>query len=226
MEDIDFVRDGAVRFPAVLTPDAVEWLREKLEPYLEGRPGKRLTGGLSDVIAPVTALAAGLLGGGAFPVRAVAFDKTNDNNWAVAWHQDRTIAVRARIETPGFGPWSTKDGILHVEPPFSVLQGMATLRVHLDDCGDDNAPLRVALGSHRLGLVPAAEAAQAAGHLPQLVCHAQAGDVWAYATPVLHASARSAGGRRRVLQLDYAVAALPGGLLWRGLDRDSVTESP
>ncbi len=49
-------------------------------------------------------------------------------------------------------------------------------------------------------------------------CLAAAGDVWAYATPILHASAPSMSNRhRRVLQLDYAAVDLPGGLDWYGV---------
>ena len=67
------------------------------------------------------------------PVRAVLFDKTEDANWSVAWHQDRTIAVRERREVANYGPWSVKDGATHVEPPFEMMRGMVTLRAHLDD---------------------------------------------------------------------------------------------
>jgi len=158
------------------------------------------------------------LGQAAVPVRVVAFDKTPEINWSVAWHQDRTIAVQERLDVDGFGPWSTKDDIIHVEPPVAILEGMVTLRLHLDDCGEDNAPLKVALGSHTLGLVPADQAAKVANRCEVLTCLAEAGDVWAYATLILHASERSrSDGRRRVLQVDYAACDLPGGLVWRGL---------
>lgn len=221
--DLSFARDGAVLFPAVVAADEIVAFRERLSPVIEGRPGRRLpddlaTGDLLAAQGAVGTIAAGLIGNAARPVRAVLFDKTPDANWIVAWHQDRTIVVRERIEVPGFGPWSTKDGLLHVAPPISILEGMATLRLHLDDCDDDNAPLRIALGSHKLGYVPATQAASRAETLPPFVCHAMAGDVWAYSTPILHMSERSRGnGRRRVLQIDYAAGDLPGGLEWRGL---------
>lgn len=49
-------------------------------------------------------------------------------------------------------------------------------------------------------------------------CLAEPGDVWLYATPILHASeAAKAPLRRRVLQVDYAVDDLPGGLEWLGI---------
>lgn len=221
-ETLTFEEHGAVHRPAVLDRAAAAALASRLEAALVGRPGKRLPSGDSDGLlngrGPVAAVAISLIGPGAFPVRAVVFDKTPDANWIVAWHQDRTIVVRERVETPGFGPWSTKDGLLHVAPPIGVLEGMATLRLHLDDCDDDNAPLRIALGSHKLGYVPAAEAATRAEALPCHTCHARAGDLWAYSTPILHTSARSLSDRRRrVLQVDYAASDLPGGLEWRGL---------
>ena len=182
-------------------------------------PGTRLHDpGLADLISPATAAASELLGAEARPVRAVLFDKTPAANWAVAWHQDRTIPVRERIESEGFGPWSRKDGTLHVAPPVAVLERMATLRIHIDPVSPENAPLKAALGSHRIGLVPATEAAATAGELPQAVCLAEPGDVWAYSTPILHASERARRpSRRRVLQVDYAAFDLPGGLEWAGV---------
>lgn len=221
--DLSFAQNGAELFPAVLTAEEVAALRERLDPAIDRRPGRRLPDGdmageLLPAAGSVGRIAAGLIGPGAFPVRAVLFDKTPDANWIVAWHQDRTVVVRERVEVEGFGPWSTKDGLLHVAPPIGVLEGMATLRLHLDDCDDDNAPLTVALGSHRLGYVPAGDAAARAAAMPMFTCHAAAGDVWAYSTPILHTSARSrADRRRRVLQVDYAAAPLPGGLEWLGL---------
>ncbi len=146
------------------------------------------------------------------------FDKTPATNWAVAWHQDRTIAVKDRREVDGYGPWSRKAGAAHVAPPVSVLEGMVTLRAHLDDCGEDNAPLHVALGSHRLGLVPADQAGQQARARETMTCLASVGDVWTYRTLFLHASDKAARPvRRRVLQVDFAAFDLPSGLLWSGV---------
>jgi ectoine hydroxylase-related dioxygenase (phytanoyl-CoA dioxygenase family) len=158
------------------------------------------------------------LGASATPVRLVFFDKTEANNWAVAWHQDRTIAVKARSNADGFGPWSIKSGVLHASPPFAVLEQMVTVRIHLDDCGVDNAPLLIALGSHKLGSVKAQEAAALARGMPIVACLASAGDAWLYRTPILHASDPAiAPKRRRVIQVDYAAFDLPHGLAWAGL---------
>jgi hypothetical protein len=146
------------------------------------------------------------------------FDKTTGSNWSVPWHQDRTIAVRKRCDVPGFGPWSVKAGAIHVEPPFEIIAGMVTVRAHLDNCDGENAPLLIAPGSHRLGRVAAADAAHAAAKLNPVACLAHAGDLWLYATAILHASDRALAPRhRRVLQVDYAAVDLPGGLEWLGM---------
>jgi hypothetical protein len=63
-----------------------------------------------------------------FPVRALFFDKTPGANWSVAWHQDLSIAVTEKIETPGFSGWSVKEGVTHVQPTSAILEGMVTMR--------------------------------------------------------------------------------------------------
>ncbi|HUP62713.1 MAG TPA: phytanoyl-CoA dioxygenase family protein [Thermoanaerobaculia bacterium] len=84
-------------------------------------------------------------------VKATLFDKTGESNWRMQWHQDRVVAIRERMNVAGYRAWSTKAGVLHVEPPASVLAQMLAVRLHLDDCGPDNGPLRVIPGSHELG---------------------------------------------------------------------------
>ncbi len=152
------------------------------------------------------------------PVRAILFDKSPVTNWSLGWHQDRTIVVRERHEMAGFGPWSRKHGLQHVEPPFTIIEQMVTLRIHLDDVPATNAPLIIAPGSHRVGRVPEDQIIAAVEAHGRRTCEAEAGDIWVYATPILHASDASSGaGRRRVLQVDFAGTDLPLPLEWRGI---------
>jgi hypothetical protein len=72
----------------------------------------------------VVALARGILGPDAMRVKGTLFDKTVDANWLVPWHQDLTICVNTRIDADGFGPWTTKAGVVNVQPPVSILQRM------------------------------------------------------------------------------------------------------
>ena len=166
-------------------------------------------------IESTSKMAASHLGTNARAVRAILFDKHGANNWALGWHQDRTIAVKERKEVTGFGPWTMKAGTHHVAPPMWLLSKMVTVRIHLDAVDSDNAPLLVAPGSHRSGLVAERDIESIVAECGQHACLANAGDVWLYATPILHASARAARPRRRrVLQIDYSADKLPGGLEW------------
>src|SRR4051812_2859328 len=91
------------------------------------------------------------------PVRGILFDKPAGANWSVPWHQDRVVAVRERRQTPGFSAWTRKAGVHHVDAPKNILEGMVTLRIHLDDVTESDGPLRVLAGTHRAGIMtPAA----------------------------------------------------------------------
>jgi len=187
------------------------------------RAGLRLTRvvALSHLLGasgPIGALIARRLGSSTRPVRMILFDKCAAANWALGWHQDRTIVVRNRREVAGFGPWTTKSGLLHVAPPIGLLERMITIRIHLDPVPATNAPLLIAPGSHLLGRVPEAEIENALSRHDVVACLAEAGDIWAYSTPILHASDKAVEpAHRRVLQVDYAVEDLPGGLEWLGI---------
>ncbi|WCT73228.1 phytanoyl-CoA dioxygenase family protein [Sphingomonas naphthae] len=188
-----------------------------------GVPGSRLHGvpALAALLmpdGPIATVAARAIGSEAQAVRAVPFDKTPSRNWSLAWHQDRTIVVRQRIDVDGFGPWTVKQGLVHVSPPFALLQRMVTVRVHLDDVPSGNAPLLIAPGSHREGRIAEDKVEATVRRLGQYMCLAHAGDIWLYATPILHASSASARPlRRRVLQIDFSADPLPGGLAWLGV---------
>jgi ectoine hydroxylase-related dioxygenase (phytanoyl-CoA dioxygenase family) len=220
---LSFVRDGAQRFAAAIDGTALLGIAAAVSHGLPERAGIRLQGipALRPYLAadqPIGAIAASVLGAGAKPVRAILFDKTPRSNWRLGWHQDRAIAVRRRVEVPGYGPWSIKGGLHHVAPPADLLAEMATLRLHLDRVEEDNAPLLVAPGSHRLGRVAESAIAGAVERCGRVACLAEPGDIWLYATPILHASdAAVRPTRRRVLQVDYCARALPEGLDWLGV---------
>lgn len=220
---LTFSHDGAQRFRAALDPAALHALRAALSSLPPDQAGIRIYGiaELRPILTPsgpVGSVAASVLGDACRPVRAILFDKTPATNWALAWHQDRTIAVAARVDVDGFGPWTIKNGLVHVAPPFGLLAGMATVRAHLDPVSLANSPLLIALGSHRLGRVPEAEILGVMQGCGVSACLADTGDAWLYATPIVHASDKALEpSRRRVLQVAYAAGDLPGGLEWRGV---------
>lgn len=151
----------------------------------------------------------------AFPVRALFFDKTPDANWHVAWHQDLTIAVVKKIETPEFEAWSVKEGIVHVQPARKILEGMATIRLHLDDCDAKNGALKVIAGSHLMGKLNAGQIKELTLKRKISVCEVSKGGVLLMQPLLLHSSSPSQNpSHRRVLHVEYATDELPNGLKW------------
>lgn len=187
----------------------------------EGRGGRRNLLDLDSVralarSAPIREVAEGILGAGCRAVRGLLFDKTPGANWKVPWHQDLTIAVAEVRDAPGFGPWSVKSGVDHVQAPAEVLNRMLAIRVHLDDCGAENGPLRVLPGSHRSGKLDPGEIEAMKGAISPAECPAPRGGLIAFRPLLLHASSAAISPRhRRVIHLEFATGPLPGGLRWK-----------
>lgn len=223
MQKDDFIERGAELFPDALSAHELTLLGSVVDEQQAIGPGLRLRGNdaLNRLLASGSALdciAREKLGDHARAVRAVFFDKSADTNWALGWHQDRTIVVRERRDVPGFAPWSNKSGLIHVEPPYDLISQMVTLRVHLDEVDADNAPLLVAPGSHRTGRIPVERMEETVAGCGSMACLANPGDVWAYSTAIVHASeAARRPRRRRVLQIDFCNADLPAGLEFLGV---------
>jgi ectoine hydroxylase-related dioxygenase (phytanoyl-CoA dioxygenase family) len=224
-----FERDGFLVLPEFLPIAACDALAVELTDLLvqQQKSSRRALGGLRNVLRASSraaafassehcvSLASGLLGGPAFPVRAILFEKNDNANWGVPWHQDVAIAVTERIETPGFGPWSVKEGVVHVQPPLQILAGMVTVRLHLDECTADNGALRVLPGSHRDGELSANEILDWTAKQLTVTCEMSKGDVLVMRPLLLHASSPAKNpSHRRVLHVEYAATDLPNGLKW------------
>jgi hypothetical protein len=180
---------------------------------------------ISDLAANLAArrLVESIVGTGAIPVRALFFDKTPEANWPVLWHQDLTIAVAARHDLPGWGPWSVKAGFVHVEPPPALLAQMLTVRLHLDDCHAGNGPLRVIPGTHRLGRLTreAVVTACKTGNEQTLIAATAAAILMR--PLLLHASSPATNpSHRRVIHIEFAPRnGLPAPLRWASEQRES-----
>jgi hypothetical protein len=229
-----FERMGFAIIEGVLSPGLVAGLREATDTYSAGGHdgaldrrgevygGRDLLWRVSEVSglaqsAEILSLIQGILGPMAFPVRGLFFDKTLNTNWNLPWHQDLTVAVSARRDVPGFGPWTRKAGIPHAHAPSGFLERMVTIRVHLDDSGPGDGPLRVLPGSHLEGKLsgPALAAWLSRAGAVAVDCNVKAGGAVIMRPLLVHASAsRTSPGHRRVIHLEYAAENLPGGLEW------------
>jgi ectoine hydroxylase-related dioxygenase (phytanoyl-CoA dioxygenase family) len=146
---------------------------------------------------------------------ASSFDKIPDANWKVPWHQDVTIAVQDKVEVEGFGPWSMKSDVVHVQPPAYVLERILSVRLHLDTCGEADGALRVVPGSHRQGRIPEEQIPTVRQSSCEHVCALEVGGALLMRPLLLHASSPShVPEHRRVVHLDFAAVELPGGMKW------------
>jgi hypothetical protein len=190
------------------------------------KPGSPRRGGIRDVIGwpsvldlarsqAVRSLAELVLGGGCFAVRGILFDKTPASNWKVIWHQDLTIAVKRRVDTCGFGPWTNKAGTPHVQAPAGLLERMLAIRVHLDPCGPENGPLRVLPGSHREGRLSANGIARWRSGCSPVGPALERGGMLAFRPLLVHASSPALiPSHRRVVHIEFAADELPSPLQW------------
>lgn len=219
----DFERNGFVLLRSIVGNDVIEELGKSLTQCesLPDAPGVRHLLRRSPAVRrlakspPILGIAATYLGSGAKPVKAILFDKTPSSNWYVTWHQDLTIAVKEKIEVAGYGPWSEKDGVPHVQPPASVLQQMLAIRIHLDDCSEQNGALSFMSGSHNAGKLGPDEISKWREKARPICCPADQGDVIVMRPLILHSSRKASNPEhRRVLHIEYASVDLTGGLKW------------
>lgn len=163
---------------------------------------------IRDLVEPI-------LGDSAQVVRGIFFDKQPNANWKVPWHQDRTIAVKNRLDVADYHPWSVKAGIHHVQPPTTILAQMLTVRIHLDQTDESNGALKVIPGSHSRGKLTDVEIDHWKQTVPAISCNLKPGGILLMRPLLLHASSAAiVPHHRRVIHLEYASHKLPSGLKW------------
>jgi ectoine hydroxylase-related dioxygenase (phytanoyl-CoA dioxygenase family) len=163
---------------------------------------------IRDLVVPI-------LGDSARVVRGIFFDKQPSANWKVPWHQDRTIAVKQRVDLPEYHPWSVKAGIVHVQPPTAILNQLLTVRIHLDRTDEANGALKVIPGSHCHGKLTDSEIDRWKQISPGISCNLDPGGILLMRPLLIHASSMATIPiHRRVIHLDYASNQLPSGLEW------------
>jgi ectoine hydroxylase-related dioxygenase (phytanoyl-CoA dioxygenase family) len=148
-----------------------------------------------------------VLGRDAMPFRATLFDKSAEANWLVVWHQDTALPLRERRDTPGWGPWSVKDGVVYAHAPARALCRVLALRVHLDESDAHNGPLRVLPGTHTQGVLSDDDIEGLAAKTAPIDCLVPQGGVLAMRPLLIHASSKSQSeAPRRVLHIEYAAS--------------------
>lgn len=147
-------------------------------------------------------------------VKAIYFDKPNDANWFVSWHQDVPINVVEKIETDGFTSWTQKKEINSVCPPEEVLHNIFTVRIHLDTTTEKNGALKVIPRSHTKQFTND-EINVIIENANPAILEVREGGVQLMKPLLLHCSSKTLNQkRRRVIHLEFSSLDLPGKLEW------------
>ncbi|HEX7294128.1 MAG TPA: phytanoyl-CoA dioxygenase family protein [Pyrinomonadaceae bacterium] len=145
------------------------------------------------------------LGERAVPYRATLFEKSGLANWLVAWHQDTALPLSSLNDSPEWGPWSTKLGVIYAHAPTWALSRTVALRVHLDASTSENGPLRIIPGSHAQGVLRDDELFAMAKKETPVACLIPRGGVLSMRPLLIHSSSKpKADAPRRVLHIEYA----------------------
>ena len=164
---------------------------------------------------PLNALMRDLIGKEAQVIRAFYLDKTPEENWALAWHQDTTLAFTEPLEVEGFHSWVNKAHFFHAQAPAETMGRVLSTRIHLDMITAAQGSLKVLPGSHALGILRDDAIARIAGSTLEEVLPAQRGEVFLMRPLLVHGSDRATDPQsRRILHLEWAAFEPPGGLRW------------
>lgn len=161
----------------------------------------------------LNSIIAELFGDEYFVVKSIYFDKPENSNWFVSYHQDLTISVDKKLDLDGFGPWTTKQDQFAVQPPLDILNDNFTIRIHLDNTDEENGALKVIPGSHLKGI-----------YRPETIdwtvekettCCIKKGGIMFMKPLLLHSSGRTTNNnKRRVLHIEFSRSSLTGNLNW------------
>jgi ectoine hydroxylase-related dioxygenase (phytanoyl-CoA dioxygenase family) len=119
------------------------------------------------------------------------------------------LPLQKKREVEGWGPWSTKEGVIYAHAPTQALQQVIALRLHLDASNSDNGPLKIVPGTHTQGVLTDEQIHGLSEKIPAVGCCVGAGGVLAMRPLVIHASSKFVSSEpRRVLHIEYASSLL------------------
>jgi ectoine hydroxylase-related dioxygenase (phytanoyl-CoA dioxygenase family) len=154
-----------------------------------------------------------LFGSDHFIVKSIYFDKPEQSNWFVSYHQDLTISVDRKVELSNYIKWTVKQDQFSVQPPLDVLKQIYTVRIHLDDTDENNGALKVIPGSHLKGIYRPEDIDWV--NETEHICEVLKGGVMIMKPLLLHSSSRTTNNsKRRVIHIEFCNQELNEELKW------------
>jgi len=158
-------------------------------------------------------LISNIFGNDYFIVKSIYFDKPENSNWYVAYHQDLTISVDKKEEIENFVNWTKKQNQFAVQPPISVLENIVTLRIHFDETNSENGALKVIENSHSKGIYRPETINWE--NEKEVTCNVNKGGVMLMKPLLLHSSSRTTNSKkRRVIHIELSNIDLPKEINW------------
>lgn len=155
----------------------------------------------------------GVFGLDYFIVKSIYFDKPEQSNWFVSYHQDLTISVDRKAEIDNYSKWTVKQDQFSVQPPLDILAQTYTVRIHLDDTDENNGALKVIPGSHLKGFYRADDIDWS--NETEYTCHVPRGGIMIMKPLLLHSSSRTTNNnKRRVIHIEFCNQELHQELKW------------
>lgn len=159
------------------------------------------------------ALIRDLFGPDYFIVKSIYFDKPEQSNWFVPYHQDLTISVDKKAELDGYSKWTLKQDQFSVQPPLDLLKQIFTVRIHLDDTDENNGALKIIPGSHLKDIYRPEDIDWATE--TEHICDVPKGGIMIMKPLLLHSSSRTTNNsKRRVIHIEFCNRELHQELQW------------
>ncbi|AXG74541.1 phytanoyl-CoA dioxygenase [Flavobacterium arcticum] len=148
-----------------------------------------------------------------FVVKSIYFDKPEESNWFVSYHQDLTISVNTKSDIEGYSSWTVKQGQFAVQPPINVLENIYTIRIHLDNTTEENGVLKVVPQSHNKEIYRPETIDW--NTETETICNVDKGGIMIMKPLLLHSSSRTTNNkRRRVIHIEFSNKELPQEIHW------------
>jgi hypothetical protein len=159
-------------------------------------------------------------------IQCSLFIKSPEKNWLVSLHQDLSVPVAERVDSVLYSGWSEKEGQLFAQPPVSFLEHVLAIRVHLDDCDEQNGALRVVPGSHMMGRLDSSATLRVRSDRGEVHVSVPRGGAMLMRPLLLHASSKIlVNNPRRILHLVFAPTISPDGLRWSSAGQSLTKDS-
>lgn len=136
------------------------------------------------------------------PIQCTYFQKNENTNWHVSWHQDRSLPISADENPQGIS--RIKAGQRYHQPSQEDLDRVIAIRLSLDGCNLMNGGLKVLPGSHKEGILSENKILALDKKITHEIPDVARGCTLIMRPLLLHASSKSkSGALRRVLHFTY-----------------------